>query len=380
MSERNDSPLKAVLVGCGSMGSGQARILSRMDEFDLVGVCDAVQENAARAAEETGARAYADFAEMLVAEKPDTVSICTANDSHAPLTIAAAEAGVRGVYCEKPMAVNMAEARGMVHACETAGTVLVVNHQRRIRPDLLAMRRLMDEGAIGDVHLIRAQCAGDLLSDGTHMIDSTMWLLGDPDVRWVFGQIYREIDEKAVERAANYHGNPDPGFRYGHAIENGGIAVFETAAGVRVELLSGEMREEGRVYQDYEVFGSAGRLWRTDDSSKPNLFIQDADGGSWTAGMDGWRYKPMAAEGGMPGIWRPAELEGDGKNAIEKGYRLLAASLREGADHPMAGATALKGFEVLMAIYESARLSKRIALPLQQDRFPLDLMIEEGRA
>lgn len=380
MSESNDSPLRAVLVGCGSMGSGQARILSRMEEFDLVGVCDAVEENAAKAADQTGAKAYAGFAEMLAAEKPDTVSICTANDSHAPLTTAAAEAGVRGVYCEKPMATNMADARAMVRACEVAGAVLVINHQRRIGPDLLAMRRLMDEGAVGDVRLVRAQCAGDLLSDGTHMIDSTMWLLGDPDVSWVFGQIYREIDEKAIERAASYHGDPDPGFRYGHAIENGGLAVFETAGGVRVELLSGEMREEGRVYQDYEVFGSSGRLWRTDDGSDPNLFIQDAAGGSWAAGMDGWRYKPMPADGGMPGIWRPVELEGGRKGAIEKGYRLFAEAIRTGADHPMAGAVALKGFEVLMAIYESARVSKRIRLPLEQDRFPLDLMIEDGRA
>jgi predicted dehydrogenase len=351
-----------------------------MEEFDLVGVCDAVEENAAKAAEATGAKAYADLAEMLDAEKPDTVSVCTANDSHAALTIAAAEAGVSGVYCEKPMATNMADARAMVDACEKSGAVLVINHQRRIGADLLAMRRLLDEGAVGEVRLIRAQCAGDLLSDGTHMIDSAMWLLGDPDVRWVFGQVYREIDDKAIERAASYHGDPDPGFRYGHAIENGAMAVFEADSGVRVELLSGEMREEGRVYQDYEVFGDTGRLWRTDDSSDPNLFVQDAAGGDWAAGMDGWRYKPVQAPEGEAGMWRPVPVEGERRHAIAKGYRLFAEAIRTGADHPMSGRTALKGFEVLMAIYESARLSKRIRLPLRQDRFPLDLMIEAGEA
>ena len=380
MGTQHHPPLKAVLVGCGNMGSGQARILSRMEEFDLVGVCDAVAENAAKVAEATGATAYPDFAEMLDAVKPDTVTVCTANDSHAAFTIAAAEAGARGVYCEKPMATNMADGRAMVEACERAGAVLVVNHQRRIGADLLAMRRLLDEGAIGKLRLLRTQCAGDLLSDGTHMIDSAMWLLGDPDVAWVFGQIYREIDQKAIERAASYHGDPAPGFRYGHAIENGGMATFETADGLRVEMLSGEMREHGRVYQDYEAFGSGGRLWRTDDSAEPNLFIQDAQGGDRIEGMDDWHYRPIPAPDATRGFWRPVPVEGERRGAIGKSYQLFAEAIHTGAAHPMSGRIALKGFEVLMAIYESARLSKRVSLPLQQDRFPLDLMIEEGRA
>jgi UDP-N-acetyl-2-amino-2-deoxyglucuronate dehydrogenase len=380
MATQDHPPLKAVLVGCGNMGSGQARTLSRMEEFDLVGVCDAVPENAAKVAEATGATAYPDFAGMLEVVKPDTVTICTANDSHAALTIAAAEAGARGVYCEKPMATNMADARAMVEACEKAGAVLVVNHQRRIGADLLAMRRLLDEGAIGNLRLLRTQCAGDLLSDGTHMIDSAMWLLGDPDVAWVLGQIFREIDEKAAELAAKQRGYPEAGFRYGHAIENGGMAVFETTGGVRVEMLSGEMREYGRVYQDYEAFGSGGRLWRTDDSSDPNLFIQDAQGGEWAEGMDDWHYKPIPASEGMPGFWRPVPAEGERRGIIGKSYRLFAEAIHTGSAHPMSGRIALKGFEVLMAVYESARLNKRVPLPLQQDRFPLDLMIEEGRA
>ena len=53
--------------------------------------------------------------------------------------------------------------------------------------------------------------------------------------------------------------------------------------------------------------------------------------------------------------------------------------VREGADHPLSGESALRDLEVIMAIFESARLRKKIELPLDQPRFPLDIMIEEGR-
>ena len=59
-------------------------------------------------------------------------------------------------------------------------------------------------------------------------------------------------------------------------------------------------------------------------------------------------------------------------------YTLFAATLAEGAPHPMGGEYALRDLEVLMAVYESARLHRRLSLPLAQERHPLELMIEAG--
>jgi hypothetical protein len=59
-------------------------------------------------------------------------------------------------------------------------------------------------------------------------------------------------------------------------------------------------------------------------------------------------------------------------------YCLFAQMVRIGAPHPMAGTIALRGFEVVMAIYESARLRRKITLPLQQERFPLELLVAAG--
>jgi hypothetical protein len=78
------------------------------------------------------------------------------------------------------------------------------------------------------------------------------------------------------------------------------------------------------------------------------------------------------------GIWRPVEVEADNAiGAMKRSYQLLAKMVREGVEieHPLSAEKALKGFEVVMAVYESARLHKRIRLPLEQEKFPLELMM-----
>jgi predicted dehydrogenase len=354
------------------MGRNQARILSLLDEFEPVGVCDQDVAQATEVAAATGAEAYTDLDRMLETEKPDTATVCTPNASHAALTIAAARAGVRGVYCEKPMATSMADARAMVDACRESGAALVVNHQRRLRADLVRARQLIEEGALGQLRLVRGQCAGDVLTDGTHLLDSILFLTGEPAIEWVLAQIHRELSPEAPSEPKR------TGFRYGHPVETGAIAVLQLETGVRVELACGDMIEPMRAYQDYEVVGTTGRLWRVGDSIDPNLFIQDARGGSWRASDAEWPYRPVPADDGQ-GEWRPVDVARDGPpNAIAAGYQRFARMIREGVDHPMSGDRALRSFEAVMAIYESARLHRRLDLPLEQERFPLELMIEQG--
>ena len=387
MSE-SDAPLKAVLAGCGGMGGHQAKILSDLDEFELVAVCDVFEPNLNKVADACGAGRYPDLAAALEAEKPDVVAICTENRSHAQLTIQAAQAGVQGIYCEKPMATNLGEARAMVRVCEDQRVALVINHQRRVQPDLVRARELIQAGAIGPVERIRASCAGDFLTDGTHAVDSILWLAGDARVQWVLGQIHRDINDDMRARAASQAertGQPtEPGYRYGHAVENGafGLIGFEPdpAGGrpLRAEILCGDLCERHRAYQDYEIFGESGRIWRTGDQRTPNLFIQDGQGGPWPVGYDNGVYKPVPAEHGGEGLWRPVETPASDQSGIVTGYRLFARMIRDGAPHPMCGANALRGFEVVMSVYESARIRGRIELPLAQERFPLELMIEEG--
>ena len=95
--------------------------------------------------------AFASVEEMLAAIKPDLVSVCTWHLLHPAPTVAAARAGVKGVICEKPMAVGMVLANEMVSVCEECGTKLVISHQRRFTPGWEKARELVQGGAIGDV-------------------------------------------------------------------------------------------------------------------------------------------------------------------------------------------------------------------------------------
>jgi UDP-N-acetyl-2-amino-2-deoxyglucuronate dehydrogenase len=380
----DNNVLKAVLVGCGGMGKRQAGILMERPEFELCAVCDLSDENRNATAALHGVKGYDDFNAMLETEKPDVVIVTTSNVPHAPLTIAAAEFGVRGVYCEKPMAMNLAEARRMVQVCKETDTVLVINHQRRIGPDLLEARRQIKEGAIGKVLRVRGHCGGDILSDGTHVVDCLMWLLGDPQPEWILGQFHRQIDDGMLERAAlqKSKGQPgQPGYRFGHPVENGGMAIVQFPDdGPRMEVFCGDMRETHRTYQDYEIIGSHGRIWRSGDKVGENLFIQTTDGGPLCISHgENWAACALPDKEGKAGGWSVLPLPDSSPTpGIPGGYERFARTILEGEPHPMAGHVALKGFEIVMGIYESARLRKQLMFPLEGiERFPLEVYIEE---
>jgi predicted dehydrogenase len=360
MSE-NNTPLRTAVVGIGGMGRGHARTAGSIPEFEIVALCDMnealLAENVQNYPE---AKGYTDYAKMLADAKPDVVIVGTGNASHAALTIQAAEAGARGVMCEKPMAVDMAEAWAMVEVCKANNTKLIVNHQRRTYPAFVAMRKLIAEGAIGEVKLIRGTCQGDVLSDGTHLIDTIRHLAGDSPVKWVFGMICRDTPNPDEPRGMGF--NVGGGWRYGHPIETGAFGIWEFENGIRAEISVGSMHLKGRAYSDYEAFGTEGRLHRAGDQADPPLVIQDSQGA-------GWRAAPIDPLPEGQSFWQYV-----GQN----NFRQFAKMIHEGADHPLSGDSALADMEITMGIYESARLRKRLDMPLTQPRYPLEIMIENG--
>jgi len=293
---------------------------------------------------------------MLETQRPDIVVIVTPCATHAALTFQAAAGGVRGVYCEKPMATCLGDGRAMVETCRARNVALAVNHQRRMSAPIRRMRELIEAGAIGEPEVYRGSCGGDLLSDATHLVDTIRSLNSDAPVRWVFGQIHREIGPE-VARDPKHVQLASAGFRYGHAVETGAVAVLEFATGVRVELFCGDLRLPQREYGDYEVVGTKGRLWRAGDAADPPLLIQDERSG-----------------------WRPVEAlsaQGEQDETGRACYGQFARMVCRGAEHPLNANSALQDLEVIMAIFESARLRCRLELPLAQDRFPLDILIEQ---
>lgn len=349
--------LKAAVVGC-RMGGGHARTLAALQEdYELVGLCDLNEAVAREVSGKTGgAPVYPDYDIMLQEAKPDVVVVATPTGTHLPFTERAVQAGARGVYCEKPMTTNLRDAYRMLSVCKAAGAALAIGHQRRMSAPYLKMRELVEAGAIGDLVLMRGSCAGDFLSDGTHTVDSLLYLNGDLEVNWLLGQVYRDKVDRNLPDQWDYR--IFTGRRYGHVVENGAMAAFEFSNGVRAEVFTGELRLPGRGYQDIELFGTKGRLWRAGDGSEPMLVIDDGQG-------TGWCEVPLEA----------AERGQDMRNV----FASFAATVRNGTHHPLNGYNAVRCLEIVMAVYESARLRDRVQFPLRQFGFPLELMVEAGQ-
>lgn len=188
------------IVGTG--GIANARHLpcfTKNENAEIVAVCDIKPDVLAKAAKDYDVPAqYADFKEMYDKEQLDAVLVCTPNDVHAPATIAALEHGYH-VLCEKPMALNPDEGQAMLDAAKKAGKILTFGFHYRHMPEMIAARKVVDSGELGDVYMVRVdalrrrgipswgtfvhkhiQGGGAMIDFGVHLLDSALWLMGNP--------------------------------------------------------------------------------------------------------------------------------------------------------------------------------------------------------
>jgi predicted dehydrogenase len=125
------------------------------------------------------ASTYANWREMLEHEQLDIVSVATYAPQHVEITIACAEHGARAVLCEKPIATTLAGADRMLAACEKAGTLLAINHNRRFHPNYRRLRDLVAAGELGELTSVNAQWgSGRLGNVGTHNFNAICMLTG----------------------------------------------------------------------------------------------------------------------------------------------------------------------------------------------------------
>jgi predicted dehydrogenase len=206
-----DSPLRVAVIGAGFMARAHShawrtapRFFDLPREPRLSVLVSRDEARGRRAAQKWGWESWSDdWQAVLERDDIDVVDICTPGDTHAEIAIAALRAG-KHVLCEKPLANDPAEAAEMVAAAEAAargGVVSMCGYSYRRTPALASIRRLIEEGALGDIRHVRAQYLQDWLSDadaphtwrldrasagsgalgdiGAHSIDTAQWLTGE---------------------------------------------------------------------------------------------------------------------------------------------------------------------------------------------------------
>ena len=317
-----------------------------VDEVEVVAVADPVAEARDRYVEEVyphlNLQGFESTERMLAEARPDIVSVCTWHLLHPGPTIAAAEAGVKGVICEKPMAIGLGAADRMVEACEASGTKLVVSHQRRFTKGWEKARDLMARGAVGEALMVTNKVADGLTNWGTHSIDGSRFVLGDPAPRWVLGAVERLTDR----------------YERGTAIEDSCLGLVHFDGGVQLFIQSDLMRE-GATAGSFQIRGTEGMM----EVSESRVRLMNAGGAGWQE-VDLGLGEGDLAIGGNTNAAQVREL-----------VRWIEGEID---DHRGSGVQARITVEIMMGLYESARRRRAIHFPLQEKEYPIDLMIEAG--
>jgi perosamine synthetase len=173
-------PASAAIIGFGVSGMEFLHAMTGCWRVHLKAVADPCPRDLAvlnRAAPH--ARTYRDYRTMLAEVRPRIVCVCTWPALHASITLDCARAGVRGVICEKPLALSMAEIDEMRSACLSSGTKLAVGQQHRFDQSFNEARRRIAAGAIGEIRTIRACVGSSLANGGAHLFDIVRFIAGD---------------------------------------------------------------------------------------------------------------------------------------------------------------------------------------------------------
>ena len=326
------------IIGVGNIAPLHALAIQTLPEAELVAVATRNAERGQAFAEKYGGVWQPDYAELLQRPDVDVVAICTPHDLHAPMTIAAAQAG-KHVLCEKPMARTTAECDAMIEACDRAGVTLGVVFQSRFEPLSLQLKRLIDEGTLGRILWNSANTiwyrsddyyrsgpwrgtwahegGGVLINQAIHAIDLMLWLTGMPD------------RVTAQTRTLN------------HAIEveDGAIATLEYADN-RLGLIQATTAAYPGYTERLEVYGTRGSAIYHKGEGRLEWHLLDP------------REDHVLEANISSGAANPMDISAAGHAAV---FQDFAEAIRQGRRPAIDGAEGRRSVEVVEAIYRAAR-------------------------
>jgi UDP-N-acetylglucosamine 3-dehydrogenase len=247
--------LRVGIIGAGWIGQWHAERWLQLP-VKLVGFYDVNTETAQQAADTYGGQVYSGVEQLVRAV--DIVQICTPPAFHKEQVLEAA-AQRKHIFCEKPLARYLPDAREMVAACEAAGVRLFVGQVVRFFPQYVRARQLLNEGVIGTpgvIRLLRAavhpalsgarawfksveQTGGCMLEGGIHDLDFARWCLGEVDRVFARGLTFRDDLDVLGDHA---------------------LATLRFQSGAIGHVEGSWMVVDGRFRQRFEIAGDKGLL------------------------------------------------------------------------------------------------------------------------
>ncbi|MFN8487487.1 MAG: Gfo/Idh/MocA family oxidoreductase [Caldilineaceae bacterium] len=311
------------LIGYGGIGRVHALAYRAIpfhyglpaDTVNLVGVATTRPESAQKAAQEIGCPVWtADYHELLSRQDIDLIDICTPNQMHEAIVLAAAQAG-KHIYCEKPLSMNVAEGQRMVDAVQKAGVKTQMTFNLRFFPAVLRARQLIESGFLGRIFSFRGRYyrssyispdkplswrlrkevsgGGALFDLGSHILDLVYSLLGE--YASVQATVDTLIKERPVAAGSSEMAPVDvDDIALMHVrMKDGTLGLIETSR------MGTGFTNDGPV----EIFGEKGAI-RFNTANPAWLEVYDVrDAESPLGGMRGFRK--LEAVGRYPGAKAP---------------------------------------------------------------------------
>jgi len=383
--------LRAGVIGCGFMGRTHSNAYLRLNNFFpvehravLKAICDSEAAKATKFIEVWGyERAETDWRKLVEAPDIDLIDICVPNIAHHDIAVAAAQSG-KMVMCEKPLAMNVAEAEEMVAAVEKAGVPNMVSFNYRRVPAIALARQIIEEGRIGrpfhyratylqdwtispdvpqggdalwrlDVRVAGSGVTGDLLA---HSIDTAMWLNG------AITRVVAKTETFVKQRVHQASGKLEP-----VGIDDACMFLAEFANGSMGTFESTRYARGRKNYNTFELNGAEGSLYF--DLEEPEYlqffeYQQLQSGKKTESHLTGWRkiHTTNAEHPYMKHYWVPGTTIGY-EHTFLNALADFVAGLESGTPAQPDFRNALQTQKVCDAVLESARAGRWVETGVQ---------------
>lgn len=215
------------VIGVGQIGKAHLELYSKIEGAEIVAICDVNKQEAEKVAEKYKIHSvYSDFRKLLARDDIEAVDVCLHNNFHAPVTIAALQAG-KHVYCEKPIAGTYIDGKRMVEVAKETGKMLHVQLGTLYQKETKVAKVLIDDGKLGEIYHARSNgfrrrgrpfvdgygtpfftrketaSGGALIDMGVYHIAQMLYLLDSPTPTRISGKIYQEMEMDEERRKAS---------------------------------------------------------------------------------------------------------------------------------------------------------------------------------
>ena len=356
--------LRVGVIGAG-IGAIHLGAYAQLPEVEIVALAGLDDDRVRRvAAEYNVPRTYREYEHLLAAPDVDAVSICLPNVLHAPVSVAALQAG-KHVLVEKPLARTPDEGRVMMAAAQEHGRILMVSFDKRYRGDVQWIKQYIDSGAVGRIYYAKAHWmrrsgiprlgswfvskeqagGGPLIDLGVHVLDIAMYLMGEPAPLAVSANTYAEFGPRGLKGWAGGRWSTDEKNFY--EVEDLATAFIRLEGGATL-LLEASWATHSSAGDDFGVtlYGTEGGV---------ELMVRD-----YTYDDTVRTYTDIA---GMPTNLAPKIAKGAGGHT-EVISRFVRAILH-GEPATPAPEEGLRRAEVLDACYRSAAAGREVVIDEQ---------------